>query len=122
MVLFKINSKTLSKNPTSINQSKYKLQNTDRTIDGTLVADIIAIKNKVILTWDYLTSADLKKLIDEINGDSFPIVEYADPETNELYQITGHCDDISYTPHYDNSKEVIIWKDVKVSFEERWLK
>ena len=70
-------------------------------------------------SWDYLSTVDLKKLIDEINGNDFPTIEYVDPETSEFLQIVGHCDDISYVPHYDNSKGIIVWKDVKVSFEER---
>lgn len=119
MVLFKINSKTLCRNPTEINQSKYKLQKTDRTIDGTLVADIIAVKNKVSFTWDYLTTADLKKLIDEVNADAFPTIEYTDPDSTTLKQITGHADDISYTPHFDSRTGTIVWKEVKVSFEEK---
>lgn len=119
MVLFKINSKTLSRNPTEISQSKYKLQKTDRTIDGTLVADIIAVKNKVSFTWDYLTTADLKKLIDEVNADTFPTIEYTDPDSATLKQIAGHADDISYIPHYDSRTSTIIWKEVKVSFEEK---
>lgn len=119
MVLFKINSKTLSRNPTEINQSQYKLQKTDRTIDGTLIADIIAVKNKVSFAWDYLTTTDLKKLIDEVNADTFPTIEYTDPDSATMKQIIGHADDISYTPHYDSRTGTILWKEVKVSFEER---
>lgn len=44
MIFFKINSKTLSKNPTDIEHGKLTLQNADRTIDGTLAVDIIAVK------------------------------------------------------------------------------
>jgi len=119
MVLFKINSKTLSRNPTDISQSKYKIQKTDRTIDGTLVADIIAVKNKVSFTWDYLTTADLRNLIDEVNGDSFPLVEYVDPDSGNLIQIMAHGSEVSYIPHYDSKLATIIWRDVKIAFEER---
>jgi hypothetical protein len=35
MDFFRINSKSLSRNPTEITQSKFKIQKTDRTIDGT---------------------------------------------------------------------------------------
>ena len=119
MVLFKINSKTLSRNPTDISQSKYKLQKTDRTIDGTLVADIITVKNKVSFTWDYLTTDDLKKLIAEVNADTFPTVEYTDPDSTTLKQITGHADNITYIPHCDSRTGTIIWKEVKASFEEK---
>lgn len=119
MVLFKINSKTLSRNPTDISQSKYKLQKTDRTIDGTLVADIIAMKNKVSFTWDYLTTADLKKLIDEVNADTFPTVEYSDPDSEILKLIIGHADEINYIPHYDSRTGTIIWKEIMLTFEEK---
>lgn len=119
MNFFRINSKEISRNPTDINQSKYKIQKTDRTIDGTLVADIIAIKNKVSFSWDYLTTADLKKLIDEVNGDAFPIVEYRDPDSGELMSITGHAGEITYTPYYDVRTHGVLWKEVNVSFEER---
>lgn len=119
MNFFKINSKTLTRNPTEVSQSKYKIQKTDRTIDGTLVADIIAIKNKVSFSWDFLTTADLKKLITEVNGDSFPIVEYVDPDSGELLSITGHAGEITYTPYYDTRTQGVLWKEVNVSFEER---
>jgi hypothetical protein len=119
MDYFKINSKSLTRNPTSISQSKYKIQKTDRTIDGTLVADIIAVKNKVSFTWDYLTTADLKKLTDEVNGSSFPVVEYNDPDSGEMLNITGHAGEITYTPYYDVRTRGLLWKEVNVSFEER---
>lgn len=119
MDFFRINSKTISRNPTDINQSKYKIQKTDRTIDGTLVADIIAVKNKVSFSWDYLTTEDLKKLVDEVNGDSFPVVEYNDPDGGGLISITGHAGEITYTPYYDVRTHGILWKEVSVSFEER---
>ena len=47
MVLLKINSKTLTKNPSAINQSKVVISQSDRTINGTLVVDIIADKYKL---------------------------------------------------------------------------
>ena len=119
MVLFKINSKVLTQNPTDIAQSKYKLQKVDRAIDGTLIADIIAIKNKVSFTWDYLSTEDVKCLISEINKGGFPTVEYANPDSGELMQIDGHAGEISYAPHYDSRTQSIMWRDIKVSFEER---
>ena len=119
MDYFKINSKTLTRNPTDISQSKYKIQKTDRTIDGTLVSDIVAVKNKVTFTWDYLPTADLRKLLDEVNGTAYPIVQYTDPQGGaELLSITGTAETVAYVPFYDSRLGVVIWKDVKVSFEE----
>jgi len=122
MILFKINSKTLSKNPTSIEQGKFKLQQTDRTINGTMVVDIIAIKNKVTLQWDYMSDSDLRKLLAEIESTVFPTIEFTDPKSlapNPLITITADTSNIDYSPHYDSKSQSIIWKDVSVSFVER---
>lgn len=116
MTFFRINSKSLSKNPTNIEQGKTKIVKTDRTIDGTLVADIIAIKNKVTVSWDYITSADLAKLIAEVNRDVFPIVEYNEGDT--IISMAGHTEELTYAPYY-SSRTGFLWKDVKVSFVER---
>ncbi len=70
-------------------------------------------------TWDYLTTSDLKKLVDEVNGDAFPVVEYQDTESGALRSITGHAGEISYTPYYDGRMMTVLWKEVSVSFEER---
>ena len=118
-IYFKINSKTLSRNPNNIEQGKFKLQNSDRAIDGTLVVDIIAVKNKVTFNWDYLTQADMQNLNNEINAVSFPVIEYMDIDSNILKCITGYAEDISYKPHYDSRTNSVIWTEVKVSFIEK---
>lgn len=122
MILFRINSKALSKNPTSIEQGKFKLQQTDRTINGTMVVDIIAIKNKVTFQWDYMSDSDLRKLLVEIEQAAFPTIEFTDPNAsnpNTLLAIIADTSNIDYKPHYDNKSHSIIWKDVSVSFVER---
>ncbi len=122
MILFKINSKVLSRNPTSIEQGKFKLKQCDRTINGTMVMDIIAIKNKITLKWDYMSDGDLRKLLAEIEQVSFPTIEFTDPKSsnpNTLLAIIADISDIDYKPHYDGKSESIIWKDVKVEFVER---
>lgn len=122
MILFKINSKTLSKNPTSIEQGKFKLQQTDRTINGTMVVDIIAIKNKVTLQWDYMSDSDLRKLLAEIDSTAFPTIEFTDPKSlapNPLITITADTSNIDYSPHYDTKSQSIFWKDVRVGFIEK---
>ena len=115
MIFFKINSKTLSKNPTDIEHGKLTLQNADRTIDGTLAVDIIAVKDKVIFYWDYMTDTDFQKLKGEISRTAFAVIEYYD-ENNIYKTITANVNDITYSPYY--SKGQLIWKDVKVDFVE----
>ena len=113
MIFFKINSKTLSKNPTDIENGKMTLQNAERTIDGTLSVDIIAVKDKVTFYWDYMTDIDFKKLKGEIEQRAFATIEYYD----ESYKsVTANAEDISYSPYY--SKGTLIWKDVSLSFVE----
>jgi hypothetical protein len=122
MILFKINSKTLSRNPSSIEQGKLKIHQSDRTINGTLVIDLIAMKNKVTVFWNYMPDADLRLLLNEINNTSFPIIEYTDPKTETpdfLKSMTADVSDISYMPHYDATTQSILWKDVKVDYIER---
>ncbi|MEG2457212.1 MAG: hypothetical protein RSB08_05280, partial [Clostridia bacterium] len=67
MVFFKINSKTI-KQPTEIALSSEVLDKAERTMDGTMVVDIIGSKDKVDVSWDYMTSADLKLLAQEIKS------------------------------------------------------
>ncbi len=120
MILFKINSKTLSQNPTEIEQSKFRIEKSDRTIDGTLVVDIIATKNKVTFSWSHMSDSDLKKLTAEIQASAFVTVEYADPDAvSGLKSLVGESGDLSYKPHYNTRTQAVEWKDVKVSFTER---
>ena len=67
-----------SREPTSVDQGETKLKKENRTIDGTLVVDIIAIKNKVKVTWDYITSEDMARLQSAIAKSDFVEVEYND--------------------------------------------
>lgn len=118
MIFFKINSKTLSKNPTDIEHGKITIQNSDRTIDGTLAVDIIAIKNKVTFLWDYMSDIDFKKLSTELSQSSFPIIEYYEAGQSEILKsITASLNDVTFRPYY--SKGQLIWKEVKVGFVEK---
>ena len=81
MIFFKINSKTLTKNPSSISHSITKIQNQDRTMDGTMVVDIIAIKNVVNIEWKLLDKEDMTKLKSEIESGNFVTIDFWDSET-----------------------------------------
>ncbi|MBQ7798302.1 MAG: hypothetical protein IJ371_04190 [Clostridia bacterium] len=123
MILFKINSQTLSKNPSTMKNGKTKIQKSDRTMDGTLVVDIIAYKDTVTFTWDFLSNDDLKVLINEITAKALCTIEYKDvkltTDSSELKTIVAQPGDISYAPHYDYATDSIIWKSVSLTFTER---
>lgn len=117
MVYFKINSKSLTRNPTAIEHGKQIIQNSDRTIDGTLAVDIIAVKNKITVTWSYMTGADFNKLTAELNQPSFQTIECYDAN-NILRTFTVSLSDLTYSPHYFSPTLGLIWKDVRATFIE----
>ena len=122
MIYFKINSKTLTKNPSSITHSYTKVQNQDRTMDGTMVVDIVAIKNVVNVEWKFLDKEDMLKLKNEIESGNFVTIDYWDTDTSSaetMKNITVTVTSFTFSPFYDYSINNISWKDIKLSFTER---
>lgn len=121
MIFFKINSKTLSINPSSISHSKAIIQNVDRTMDGTMVVDVIATKNIITVEWPILTELDMKKLMAEISTGQFVSIDYWENkgEGNALNNIIVLPGNITYSPFYDFSTNSVLWKDVKLAFTEK---
>ena len=122
MIIFKLNSKTFDRNPTSITQSKTKILNKDRTLDGTMVVDIVAIKNVVNVEWSIMYNTDFRKLINEISSSGFCTIDYFDGDSttaSSMKSVTAMPSDIIYEQYYDYLTNMIIWKNVKVSFTER---
>lgn len=122
MIFFKINSKTLSTNPSSISHSKSVIQNAERTMDGTMVVDIIAVKNIISVEWPILSAVDMKKLMAEIETGQFVTIDYWDnngTNGNSLINSIVLPGKISYAPFYDFASDSVIWKDVKLSFTEK---
>ena len=117
-VFFKINSKTLSQNPTSISNNVTNIQKAERTMDGTMVIDVIATKDVITANWNFLSAEDMKKLQDEIKSSGFCTIDYYDP-TDGMKNIVAQPSGLKYAPHYDYATDSIIWKDISVSFTER---
>jgi len=118
-IYFKINSKTLTKNPTSISNSVTNIQKAERTMNGEMVIDVIATKDVITVNWDYLDNNDMKKLQDEIKASGFCTIDYYDPSEEGLKNITAQPTGLKYAPYYDYSTDTIIWKDISVSFTEK---
>lgn len=116
MNFIKLNGWSLSKEPIKIEQSKSKLKKEDRTIDGTLVVDIIAIKDKVKIEWDYLSSIDLEKLQGLLRETAFVNLEYFDGKTTRI--IKAETDELRCVPYYDSRTKDILWKNVVMTFNE----
>ena len=117
---FKINSKTLSKNPTSITHSQTKVQSSDRTMDGTMVVDIIAIKKVINVEWKILSKEDMFKLATELESGNFVTIDYIDTSiSNETKTIVALPGNLAYSPYYDFATDSVVWRDVKISFTEK---
>ena len=122
MIFFRINSKALTKNPSSISHSLTKIQNQDRTMDGTMVVDIIAVKNVVNVEWKILDKEDMTKLKQEIESGNFVTIDFWDNETSNnetMRNIIATTTSFTFSPYYDYTTDSIRWKDVKASFTER---
>ena len=118
MEFFKINGKMIA-SPKDVDHSYEILDKIERTLDGTMVVDKIGFKNKITVSWDYLTKEDMMTLRGEIIKDSFSSITYQDSDTGTLATIYAKPKDITYQVGYDWVKSKVIWKNVSVSFEEK---
>lgn len=118
MRFFKINGKDITA-PKEIMVSPEHLDKAERTLDGTMVIDIIGTKKKVDVSWEYLPKEDMKLLTTETGSDRFCEITFHDDETGELASITARAENLTYMPYYDWAKGQLIWKSVSVSFKQK---
>jgi len=118
VIFFKINSKSI-KQPTEITLSFESLDKFERTMDGTMVVDLVGKKEKVEVRWNYLPDADMKLLATEIRSGSFLTIDYASAEQQTIKTIPVRATDFRYMPYYDWAKKRIMWQSVSVAFSER---
>ena len=100
MNFFSINGKTI-KSPTEITISPEHLDKAERTLDGTMVIDVIGTKKKVDVSWEYLAKEDLKVLTTESGSDRFSRITFHNGETGELETIVARAENLTYMPYYD---------------------
>lgn len=110
---------TVVKSPTSISVSTEILDKAERTMDGTMVIDVIGRKQMLEAGWDYLSKTNMSLLSSLVSGKSFVTVSYIDKSTGTLKTITARPKDLSYQLQYDWTKDLPFYKGVSVSFEER---
>lgn len=117
-IFFKINSKTI-KAPTELTCSNEVLDKSERTMDGTMVVDIIGRKRKIEVSWKYLSKEAMGLLSAETKNGTFVTIDYNDPETGKLTSIIARPQDLSCQPRYDWVKDKIMWASVSVAFVEK---
>lgn len=118
MDFFKINGKKI-KAPTELTVSPEVLDKAERTVDGTMVVDVIGTKRKVDVSWEYLSKEDMTALAKAVGGDKFAEISFHDNATGNITTMTARSEGLTYAPHYDWSKAKIMWKSVSVSFTEK---
>lgn len=118
MDFFKVNGKKI-KAPTDITISPELLDKAERTVDGTMVVDVVATKRKVDVSWEYLSKEDMTTLTKTIGIDKFVTISFHDNGTGSLITMTARSEGLTYQPHYDWAKAKIMWKQVSVSFVEK---
>lgn len=118
MDFFKINGRAITP-PKDVGHSIEILDKVERTMDGTMVVDLIGNKRKVDVSWDYLDKANMIILQEELNKSSFVNITYIDSETGEDITIEAKPSDLTYQAGYDWVKGQVIWKSVSVFFEEK---
>lgn len=118
MVFFKINNKEVA-SPKEINISYEVLDKTERTLDGTLVVDVIAKKKKLDISWEHLTKEAMAMLVAEVNTNTFQDIAYRDTLTGELTTLVGKVKDFSYSPGYDWVHNKVRWQSINLSIVEK---
>lgn len=118
MDFFKINGKKI-KAPTELTVSPEVLDKAERTVDGTMVVDIVGTKRIVDVSWEYLSKEDMTVLTKAVGGDKFAEITFHDNGTGNLVTMTARSEGLTYAPHYDWAKAKLMWKSVSVSFTER---
>ena len=118
MEFFRVNGIAI-KAPTEITISPENLDKAERTMDGTMVVDVIGTKRKIDVNWEYLSKEDMTTLANATKNSAFTIVTFHDKLTGALITMTARGEGLTYSPHYNWSKGTLLWKSVAITFKER---
>ena len=118
MEFFTIN-RIVIRAPTELTVSSETLDKTERTMDGTMVVDIVGEKHNLEANWDYLSAEDMSTLAMAKKSDTFAEISFHDSLTGEPITLTMRMESLTYVPHYDWSRGKLMWKSVSASFKEK---
>ena len=77
------------KAPSEITVSPENLDKAERTMDGTLVVDVIGTKRKVDVKWEYLSKEDMTILANATKDSAFTMITFHDKTTGALISMTA---------------------------------
>jgi len=106
-------------NPSEIERGTFRLTKAERTADGTMVMDLIAIKRRVDLRWDRIAEAEYRQILDLLEADVFHEITYPDPQSPDGRRtITAYVGDIT-DGVWQRSGGVRWFQEVRIALIER---
>lgn len=90
----------------------------NRSGNGTLFRDRIAVKRTIDVSWLFLTPQELSVLLNSVSAVFFPVI-YLDPELNGLRTGTFYVSDRKAGAAVRNADGSYTWRDVGFSLVER---
>lgn len=116
MALIKINGVDLP-TPSEFSVSIQDVVNAERNARATMIMELIGVKQKIELSWAFLTAAQLSQVLTAVKP-LFFTVTYPDPETNTTRTATFYKGDRP-APMMDFRSGIARYQDVKFSLIER---
>lgn len=117
-IFFKINNKSIC-SPKEIQHSFNYLDKVERTMDGTMVVDIVGRKRKIDVKWENISKREMSSIIKETEKSIFVNISFHDTISGELLEVTARVDSTVYTPSYDWVKKEVRWQMLTITFIER---
>lgn len=90
----------------------------NRSGNGTLFRDRVAVKRTIEVSWTQIKAADLSVLLTNMSSVFFPVT-YLDPETSTLKSGTFYVSDRNAGVAIKNRDGTYIWSGVSFSLIER---
>jgi len=108
------------KTPSTFKISHYNLTKSGRVASGKMTMELVAKKKKLFLTYSALSGADLKNILDLIDGtEMFFTVGFYDV-TNQYRTITAYVGEIPMPLHRRTSiEDNTVWKDIDFNLIEQ---
>lgn len=105
--------------PSSLDVSKTNIIRSERTASGRMVADIVATKRTITMSWTIIYQAELKKIHDLLENGIFHNITYPDPQGGESTTLTAYLEGDIVAASWGLYGGQRIWKDVKLTLVER---
>jgi hypothetical protein len=90
----------------------------NRSGNGTLYRDRVAVKRTINLSWLFINSQDLSVLLNSVSSVFFPVT-YLDPQSNGFKSGTFYVSDRNQGLAVRHTDGSYTWRDVSLSIVER---